>query len=475
MPYKSEAQRRYFNANRDKLEAEGVDVDEWNQSSKGKKMPEKAAIEKLARCWKGYEPVPGKAPYSDDSCRPVGSKAKKKDEKKASLIPDFNSVRGLAKLAALGNMCSCGQPEDECGCSGDDKQAAAASKAKDIVNMDSRGGVLADYLTPGSWGGERAGRTQAMADAMDENTTFNVRHPKTSQIGHTLGGGLIGSSLGGLLGSLISGEREHQVGGATIGGILGGLGGTLLSGRRRRDEMKRIGHFYDKDREEGKLNPKRPEFSSAATVLLPSRGPHRIGQLEAFNAIKGDKSIADQRGSFQTGSMRDNLYAMGLLPTIGGAVSLPHNYLLNLKTELANERKKEKPADFKRSPKQANDDASMLGRISANMKDVGDTAAKHLGSARNYVTDNVNSENLALGMPLAGASLGAVGGNLLHRLAGVVRPQEDDEKRKKSRNVAMLLGAGLGGGAGLRGLSSPKPLVQGSFPASQAQSFSGLA
>jgi hypothetical protein len=42
MPYKSEAQRRYFNANREKLEAEGVDVDEWNESSKGKKLPEKA-------------------------------------------------------------------------------------------------------------------------------------------------------------------------------------------------------------------------------------------------------------------------------------------------------------------------------------------------------------------------------------------------------------------------------------------------
>lgn len=42
MPYKSEAQRKYFNANREKLEAEGVDVDEWNESSKGKKLPEKA-------------------------------------------------------------------------------------------------------------------------------------------------------------------------------------------------------------------------------------------------------------------------------------------------------------------------------------------------------------------------------------------------------------------------------------------------
>jgi hypothetical protein len=41
MPYKSEAQRKYFNANRAKLEAEGVDVDEWNQLSKGKKLTKK--------------------------------------------------------------------------------------------------------------------------------------------------------------------------------------------------------------------------------------------------------------------------------------------------------------------------------------------------------------------------------------------------------------------------------------------------
>jgi hypothetical protein len=39
MPYESEAQRKYFNANRKKLERQGVDVDEWNRSSKGKKLP----------------------------------------------------------------------------------------------------------------------------------------------------------------------------------------------------------------------------------------------------------------------------------------------------------------------------------------------------------------------------------------------------------------------------------------------------
>lgn len=38
-------------------------------------------VMKAARCWAGYEPVPGKAPYSNDSCRPAGGK--KKDKKPA--------------------------------------------------------------------------------------------------------------------------------------------------------------------------------------------------------------------------------------------------------------------------------------------------------------------------------------------------------------------------------------------------------
>ena len=41
MPYKSKAQERYFNANKSALEAKGVDVNEWNEASKGKKLPSK--------------------------------------------------------------------------------------------------------------------------------------------------------------------------------------------------------------------------------------------------------------------------------------------------------------------------------------------------------------------------------------------------------------------------------------------------
>jgi hypothetical protein len=41
MPYKSEAQRKYFNAHRKELERQGVNVAEWNESSRGKELPKK--------------------------------------------------------------------------------------------------------------------------------------------------------------------------------------------------------------------------------------------------------------------------------------------------------------------------------------------------------------------------------------------------------------------------------------------------
>lgn len=43
MPFKSRAQQAYFNANRPKLEAQGVNVGEWNDASKGTKLPKRAS------------------------------------------------------------------------------------------------------------------------------------------------------------------------------------------------------------------------------------------------------------------------------------------------------------------------------------------------------------------------------------------------------------------------------------------------
>jgi hypothetical protein len=42
MPFKSEAQRRYFEANKSKPEKQGVDAEEWEQASKGMKLLERA-------------------------------------------------------------------------------------------------------------------------------------------------------------------------------------------------------------------------------------------------------------------------------------------------------------------------------------------------------------------------------------------------------------------------------------------------
>lgn len=47
-PYKSEAQRRYFNANREQLERQGVDVDEWNRVSREKEIREKRRFRQRA-------------------------------------------------------------------------------------------------------------------------------------------------------------------------------------------------------------------------------------------------------------------------------------------------------------------------------------------------------------------------------------------------------------------------------------------
>lgn len=46
MPYKSKAQEAYFNIHRKQLEAQGVNVGEWNNASRGKKLPKRAKKKK---------------------------------------------------------------------------------------------------------------------------------------------------------------------------------------------------------------------------------------------------------------------------------------------------------------------------------------------------------------------------------------------------------------------------------------------
>ena len=67
-----------------------------NASTNGMKQGSALEFGKAAgRCWTGYEPVPGKKPYSNDSCRPVGSKKKDKKEKKAR----SSAARGTTEMS----------------------------------------------------------------------------------------------------------------------------------------------------------------------------------------------------------------------------------------------------------------------------------------------------------------------------------------------------------------------------------------
>jgi hypothetical protein len=44
MPFSSQKQEAFMNANRSKMENQGVNMDEWNAASKGKKLPKKVNI-----------------------------------------------------------------------------------------------------------------------------------------------------------------------------------------------------------------------------------------------------------------------------------------------------------------------------------------------------------------------------------------------------------------------------------------------
>ena len=47
MPYVSNAQRKYFHTNKAKLEAQGVNVGEWDKATKGRKLPNKIKNNKM--------------------------------------------------------------------------------------------------------------------------------------------------------------------------------------------------------------------------------------------------------------------------------------------------------------------------------------------------------------------------------------------------------------------------------------------
>lgn len=113
MPFKSEAQRKLCYLLKNKGQAGSWDCSEWSKETpKGKKLPEHVSekksadlemVKKLARCWAGYKPVPGKEPYSEDSCKPIAKKKDTKKEKKAELHSLFAKMSEVVASPGRGS------------------------------------------------------------------------------------------------------------------------------------------------------------------------------------------------------------------------------------------------------------------------------------------------------------------------------------------------------------------------------------
>lgn len=235
----------------------------------------------------------------------------------------------------------------------ENSEAVEPPRAKDLLTVDSLRARLADYLSPGFWGGERAGRAQTMAAASGfGDVPFGVRHP-SSQValrglrGSALGGlagGLAGFGLGGLSGMLPNQQVSPMelggmgaLAGAGIGASVGALVDPFLGLKSNRRYYRGLNRHYNEKREAGELVSEAPKFNELATYLAPFRGPHRVGQMDAHKAISGGADLRDLRG------YRDALTAASLAGNLGGLGSLAHlpqMYGQNIKARLQSNRER---------------------------------------------------------------------------------------------------------------------------------------
>lgn len=162
---------------------------------------EKEAAKK--RCWKGYESVPGKKPYAEDSCRPI-SAGKKKTVKKAD----------------------------------DEEIASKAMNIQQFMGQNPRR-ELSEEETK-----KVEDRKRSLLPAFFPNYSDSPAEKMYSPILPALGVGLGGAGLGGLLGGLIANELGPRKNSPGLGVAAGALGGgglfALLSYLKRKQENANI-------------------------------------------------------------------------------------------------------------------------------------------------------------------------------------------------------------------------------------------
>lgn len=170
------------------------------------------------------------------------------------------------------------------------KQAAeeerSKPKAKDILNLDGVGGLLADY--PATMHANRVGRATAMAKAIGYDKSeipTTLAHPMKTDLLATLLGGVPGALAGAALGGQSGSMDSARIGG-TAGGIAGSLLGVLIKRKMARDEMRRISEEFDNHPVEGTF-PESAETSTLRSLLLPYGGFHSKGESDTARFLGG--------------------------------------------------------------------------------------------------------------------------------------------------------------------------------------------
>lgn len=206
---------------------------------------------------------------------------------------------------------------------------AADLRANDLVNMDSFGGGVADYLvapgTPlGSWTSARKGRSSAMAEAVGLKPSYKITDPAKNEALWALGGGLLGGGLG-LGAGLGIGEAYGNPAAPLLGGVggagLGIIGASLIQKILARAEMKRINNAFDAA---PKLN-KVEEADLGIGLLGGNWNEGRVNAETLLNNLRSRKNVNlnDVEDATYTGATGPILGAVGdsLASPFGGVLN----------------------------------------------------------------------------------------------------------------------------------------------------------
>jgi 8-oxo-dGTP pyrophosphatase MutT (NUDIX family) len=269
MPYRSLRQTRYFHANRKKLEAQGVDVDEWDAASRGKKLPEK--VTKEAKDW-------GKA--LDRMAERRGVTRQELDQQIDSLISQ-GAVQDVRKIASI---------------------ASSVAPITDVV-----GNVDMSFKDPKKL--RQKSLSDRLTDIVDAEDTLN--DPVQTSLGHSVGmGALTGGLLMGTKGALIAAGNPASAAaftalGAGIGAGAGGLRHLLYSATKR-------------SRERNARRVMQRSFNFDRSILSD---PETRAQVETYRKAKYGPLFGAEGGA-TLGSLAGAMIAASRAPSTGPSAQL---------------------------------------------------------------------------------------------------------------------------------------------------------